>query len=307
MLEIENLWLTIDGKQILKGIDLHMGPGDTYGLLGPNGAGKSTTIAALLGLRDYWSDRVVVLGQDPSLGAAEIRRDLGVMPEHAGFYDWMTASGYLRWYARLYGVSPTPREIDMLLGRVGLGNVYSHSIGTFSRGMKQRLALARALLPHPRLLILDEPTDGLDPNGRREIYNLLAEFVGDGQTGVLLCTHLLDDVDRLCNRIGIIDQGRTCIEGLLDALMAEKKGKQRFRLRLEGEPDTASLPDSVTLLGHTGQWWRIQSTTRPSEEPSAIWCELWQRGWKIVEINAEASGVEEIYMDHVTRSRQRRQ
>jgi ABC-2 type transport system ATP-binding protein len=262
MINIENLRLSIEGKEILKGIDLHLRPGDTYGLLGPNGAGKSTTIFGLLGLRAYRSGRVSVLGSDPAVHAVAIRRSVGVMPEHAGFYDWMTAPVYLKWYGRLYGSPSTDRDLRILLAKVGLGTEVRRPIGTYSRGMKQRLAVARALMPRPKLLILDEPTNGLDPKGRREIHDLLVEFAADGTAGVLLCTHLLDDVDRLCNRIGIIDQGCTRLEGSLGDLLAEQGTGQRYRLRLETEPDTASLPVGVTVLAHEGGWWRVRVQTK---------------------------------------------
>jgi ABC-2 type transport system ATP-binding protein len=300
MIDIEKLRLTIEGKEILKGIDLHLGPGDTYGLLGPNGAGKSTTIFALLGLRAYGGGRVSVLGSDPAENAVSIRRSVGVMPEKAGFYDWMTAPDYLKWYGRLYGSPQSDRDpgILLLLEKVGLGAEARRPIETYSRGMKQRLAVARALMPSPKLLILDEPTNGLDPKGRREIHDLLVEFAVDRNAGVLLCTHLLDDVDRLCNRIGIIDNGRTRIEGSLGDLLAEQGGGQRYRLRLETGPDTASLPAGVAVLGHKGGWWRVQVQAAPSEGPSALWGELWQRGWKIMEIRSEASSLEELYMSH---------
>ena len=121
MIRIENLHLTIGGKEILKGIDLHLQPGDIYGLLGPNGAGKSTTIFALLGLRAHGSGRISVLGRDPGQDAAAIRGSVGVMPENAGFYEWMTAPAYLRWYSRLYGKTQPDTDLGILLEKVGLG------------------------------------------------------------------------------------------------------------------------------------------------------------------------------------------
>jgi ABC-2 type transport system ATP-binding protein len=296
MISIENLHLTIEGKEILKGIELHLQPGDIYGLIGPNGAGKSTTIFALLGLRARESGRISVLGQDPGKHAAEIRCSVGVMPENAGFYDWMTASVYLRWYGRLYGESPTDGDLRMLLKKVGLGSENNCRIGIYSRGMKQRLAVARALISHPKLLILDEPTNGLDPKGRREIHDLLLDFASEENTGALLCTHLLDDVDRLCNRIGIIDQGHTLLEGRLGDLLAGQGTGHRYRLRLEAEPDTANLPAGLSLLAHEGGWWRVQVQSQTSEGPSALWGELWQRGWRILEIRSEASSLEELYL-----------
>jgi ABC-2 type transport system ATP-binding protein len=164
--------------------------------------------------------------------------------------------------------------------------------------MKQRLSVARALIPRPKLLILDEPTNGLDPQGRREIHDLLVEFAADGNAGVLLCTHLLDDVDRLCNRIGIIDNGRTRLEGSIADLLAEQGGGLGYRLRLETAPDTTNLPDGVTITGREGGWWHIQVQAALSAGPSAFWPELWRRDWKILEIRSEASSLEELYMSH---------
>ena len=303
MIDIENLRLNIEEKEILKGIDLHLRPGDIYGLLGPNGAGKSTTIFALLGLRAFESGRVSVLGDDPTEHAVSIRRYVGVMPEHAGFYDWMTASAYLKWYGRLYDSPPTDRGLESVLEKVGLGAEARSPIGTYSRGMQQRLAVARALTPHPKLLILDEPTNGLDPKGRREIHDLLVEFAADGNAGVLLCTHLLDDVDRLCNRIGIIDNGRTRLEGSPGDLLAEQRGGQRYRLRLDGAPDVSNLPAGFTVQAHEGGWWRVQAQVKQSEGPPALWGELWRRGWRILEIRSEASSLEELYMNNTGRDR----
>lgn len=305
MIEAENLQLTVAGREILRGIDLHLRPGDTYGLLGPNGAGKSTTIFALLGLRTYAAGRVRILGGDPARDAVAIRRGVGVMPEKAGFYEWMTATAYLKWHGRLYSLTINDRDVDCLLKRVGLESEARRTIKTYSRGMKQRLAIARALLTRPRLLILDEPTNGLDPKGRREIHDLLAAFAADKTTGVLLCTHLLDDVDRLCNRIGIIDHGRTRIEGPVAELLAQQTGTQHYRLRLETAPDSASLPAGVVLLGREEGWWRLQARVKPSEGGSALFSELWRRGWKILEIRSEASSLEALYLSHTSLDRQR--
>jgi ABC-2 type transport system ATP-binding protein len=297
MISAENLHASINGQDILKGIDLHLQSGDIYGLLGPNGAGKSTTIFVLLGLHHRSGGHISVMGKDPDDQAVEIRRTVGVMPEHAGFYDWMTATDYLRWYARLYGQSPSDTDVRKSLEKVGLGAVQNHPIGSYSRGMKQRLAVARALAPRPRLLILDEPTNGLDPKGRREIHDILLDLAGNQGSSILLCTHLLDDVDRLCNRIGIVDQGCTLLEGTLNELLIEEGAGKRFRLRLERSPETTTLPAGLTLLAREGDWWRLQFQAGTFENPAAVWGELWQRGWSIMEIRSEASGLEELYLN----------
>lgn len=307
MIKIENLHLSIKGKEILKGINLHLEPGETYGLLGPNGAGKSTTIFTLLGLYAYGSGSISVLGGDPAHDAVSIRSSVGVMPEKAGFYEWMTASDYLSWHGQLYDAQPTVRDLNRMLERVGLGAESHRLIGTYSRGMKQRLAVARALMTHPRLLVLDEPTNGLDPKGRREIHDLLVEFAAEKNGGVLLCTHLLDDVDRLCNRIGIIAQGVTQLEGTIAELLAEQGQGSRYRLRLKAAPNTADLPAGVTLLGHDDDWWRVQTDVNHADGISALWAELWRRGWVIVEIRSEITSLEGLYMSHTGQDRQQAQ
>lgn len=299
MITMENIRLGIDGKDVLNGIDLHLEPGDIYGLLGPNGAGKSTTIYALLGLRPYSGGHVRILGGDPAEDPIPIRRQVGVMPEKAGFYEWMTAPDYLGWYASLYGAAPAAGELDALLGRVGLAAKKGQPIADYSRGMRQRLAVARALLPHPRLLILDEPTNGLDPKGRREVHDLLVEYARTNGAGVLLCTHLLDDVDRLCNRIGIIEGGRTRIEGPVTELLSQTGRGLSHRLRLEAEPDVSDLPDGVTVLGRENGWWRVRTR---SGNVADVWGELWRRGWRIQEIRSEASNLEALYMRHTGRN-----
>jgi ABC-2 type transport system ATP-binding protein len=298
MITMENIRLGIDGRDVLNGIDLHLGSGDIYGLLGPNGAGKSTTIYALLGLRPYSGGHVRILGGDPAEDPVPIRRQVGVMPEKAGFYEWMTAPDYLGWYAHLYGATPTAGELNELLDRVGLAAQTGHPIASYSRGMRQRLAVARALLPRPRLLILDEPTNGLDPKGRREVHDLLVEYARTHEAGVLLCTHLLDDVDRLCNRIGIIDGGRTRVEGAVDELLSRTDRGVSHRLRLESEPDLSDLPEAVTVLGRENGWLRVRTRTQPLGSVSDLWGELWRRGWRIKEIRSEASDLEALYMRH---------
>lgn len=222
LVDVQDLVLSIDGRPVLEGVRLRLEAGEVYGLLGPNGAGKSTTIAALTGLRRAVSGRVLVLGVDPWSERVAVHAGIGVLPEQSGFYEWMSAQEYLRWFARLYGRRLDDTALRGQLERVGLDAANRRAIGTYSRGMKQRLGLARALLNDPRLVILDEPTNGLDPRGRREIHDVLLELARDRGAGVLLCTHLLDDVERLCSRIGVIHEGRTRYEGPVGERLEER-------------------------------------------------------------------------------------
>jgi ABC-2 type transport system ATP-binding protein len=167
LIEIHGLKLDLNGHPVLRNVTLTLDEGQVYGLLGPNGAGKSTTISVATGLRKATSGSVRVLGLDPAVDALDLRRRIGVLAEDAGFYDWMTSMEYLRWVADIYRIVRPPREIGELLARVGLNADSKAPIRSFSRGMRQRLSLARALVNRPELLMLDEPTNGLDPRGRR--------------------------------------------------------------------------------------------------------------------------------------------
>lgn len=164
-----------DGRTVVDGIDLDIAPGAIFGLLGPNGAGKTTTILMLLGLTERTAGTVSVLGLDPLRDALAIRRSVGYLPDDVGFYPSLTARENLRYTAKLNRVPRATREsvIDRLLGEVGLSEAAERKVGGFSRGMRQRLGLADALVKDPRILVLDEPTVNIDPVGVREITALV--------------------------------------------------------------------------------------------------------------------------------------
>jgi len=219
LLHASNLSLSIGNIPILRDVCVQVAQEEIVGLLGPNGAGKSTTIGVILGMYSRDSGTLELFDKRVEQTTPDIRRRIGVMPERAGFYEWMAAGEYLAWYGNLFGGAGKP--ISELLARVGLEDQIKRPIGQFSQGMRQRLALARAMVNNPELLILDEPTNGLDPRGRREIHDLFRALTEEHGVGILLCTHLLDDVDRLCHRIGIIHEGRTVLEGALAEVIAE--------------------------------------------------------------------------------------
>jgi ABC-2 type transport system ATP-binding protein len=285
----------LGGTQILKDVRLHVDHGEIYGLIGPNGAGKSSTIFVILGLHAAGSCTLELFGKRSGKPSPGIRRRIGVMPEHAGFYGWMNAPDYLAWYAGLYG--GLRRSIPELLEQVGLSDSSGRAISQFSHGMRQRLGLARALVHNPELLILDEPTNGLDPRGRRMIHDLLLDLAERQSVGVLLCTHLLDDVDRLCSRIGIIDHGRTVLEGPLTDLLGQQRMERRFRLRIETLPeDQRALPSGVSLVGREGSWCHFVVNADNRSPLAALWEDLLVHGWRFSEIHAEGGGLEELYL-----------
>ena len=294
LIEICKLKLNLGTHAVLRDINLTLQKGQIYGLLGPNGAGKSTTISVVTGLREPTSGSVRVLGLDPAVDALQLHRRIGVLAEQAGFYDWMSAGNYLRWVASLYQIKQDQADITSLLGRVGLDGQNQALIATFSRGMRQRLGLARALINQPELLILDEPTNGLDPRGRREIHDVLLDLSANHDVGILLCTHLLDDVDRLCTRIGIIAQGQTLLEGAIADLLSAQHAAVRYRLRVEPGEAVEQLPADITLLSRTGEWLHVEIATHI--EPASAWRKLLDAGLRIDEIQRDGGGLEELYM-----------
>jgi ABC-2 type transport system ATP-binding protein len=300
LVSISSLRISLGGVAILHDINLTLGAGELDGLLGPNGAGKSTTIAATLGLLIPDGGEVRVFGMDPAREAASVHRRLGALPEQNGFYGWMTALEYLRFFDRLHGRNSSDAALWERMARLSLSPRPKQQIGTFSHGMRQRLGLARAMIADPALLILDEPTNGLDPRGRREIHDILLEL-SDRGVGILLCTHLLDDVERLCDRVGIIAQGRTVVEGSISELVGIEKLPTHFRLRLAGAPPAGqSGVPGLAIRGHEGDHCLIDLA--PGVAPERAWRKLLEMGWPIVEIRREGSGLEDIYLELTERS-----
>jgi ABC-2 type transport system ATP-binding protein len=215
----ENLSKSYSGKKAVDDLSLHVKEGEFFGFLGPNGAGKTTTIRMLTGILRPDQGTIAIDSHALPREREKIAQIIGVMPESRGFYDWMTAYEYLSFFGRLYGITGDKLEkrVDSLLLQVDLQNRKYSKVGTFSFGMRQRLALARAIINSPRILFLDEPTLGLDPQGQEDIKKLLKNLNGAGVT-IFLTSHLLDEVSSLCSRIGIVNRGKLVAEGTVDEL-----------------------------------------------------------------------------------------
>ena len=294
LIKIDHLKLSIGDAPVLRDISLEVAPGEVVGLLGPNGAGKTTTIAAALGLLRPQGGTVRLMGGDPWTGGAALRCRVGVLPDPNGFYDWMTAPDYLAFFADLHSATNDAAVIARRMDRVGLAPRRGQLIGTFSRGMRQRLGLARALIGDPHLLALDEPTNGLDPRGRREMHDLLLDLAEQG-VGILLCSHILDDVERLCSRVCIIDGGRTVAQGALADLLAAQNSEMRFRLELAGPlPQDGAVAAHVRILHHAAGYAIVDVDAHVT--PPEAWRELFFLGWPIVAIAPEGGGLEALYL-----------
>ena len=183
-------------------LSLEVREGEVFGFLGPNGAGKTTTVRMLTSLIAPTSGKAVVNGFTVGKDDTNIRRTVGILTETPGMYDNLSAEYNLRVYASLYEVKDIPGQVEKYLRMLGLWERRFEEVGTFSKGMKQKLAIARALMHEPRILFLDEPTAGLDPEAARLVREFIAELRKEGRT-IFLCTHNLDEADRLCDRIGV--------------------------------------------------------------------------------------------------------
>ncbi len=251
----------------LQGIDLDVGRGEVFGFLGPNGAGKTTSIRILTGQLAPTSGQARVAGCDVVRDRRGLHRRIGVVFDTPNLYDTMSGRQNLRFFADLYG-APAAR-IPALLERVGLADAADRRFKTYSKGMKQRLILARALLPEPRVLFLDEPTSGLDPASARRVRTLVRE-VRDAGTTVFLTTHLMELADQLCDRVAILHEGRVVATDT-PRVLKHAQAAPRVRVqRREGDPehlplDDPGTPDRIAALLREGDVLEV-ATEEPSLE-----------------------------------------
>jgi len=218
-------------------LDLDIATGEVFGLLGPNGAGKTTTILMLLGLTEPSAGSMEVLGMDPRRHPLEVKRRVGYLPDAVGFYDNLTGRQNLRFTARLNQIEDMEHRIEGLLDEVGLGSAADRPAGEYSRGMKQRLGLADALVKDPSILILDEPTTAIDPEGVAEILDQIRSLAVEKDVTVLLSSHLLNQVQSVCDRVAIFVAGSVVAQGTPHQLAAEQVGHARVEFRFGGRAD----------------------------------------------------------------------
>jgi ABC-2 type transport system ATP-binding protein len=216
-------------------LSLHVAEGEVFGFLGPNGAGKTTTILMLLGLSEPTSGSARVCGIDPTREPVRVKRMVGYLPENVGFYEDMTGFDNLRFVARLNGLSDnvTRRRIDELLEVVGLAGERRKRVGAYSRGMRQRLGIAEVLLKEPRVVFLDEPTLGLDPDGTQRMLEMIRSLSKEKAITVFFSSHLLDQVQRISDRVGIMLNGTLVAVGPIEELAHRSLGVDQQRYTLE--------------------------------------------------------------------------
>ncbi len=254
VLVARNLTRSYGSLRAVDGVSLTLSAGEIVGLLGPNGAGKTTTVSMLAGITPPDGGEVLLRGESLASGRTEAKRNLGLVPQELALYEGLSAGENLRFFGALYGLGG--RDLAEAVGRalrfVGLADRAGHRVKTFSGGMKRRLNLAAGLLHEPAILLLDEPTVGVDPQSRNAIFDLLEELKGRGKA-LLYTTHYLEEAERLCDRIVIMDHGRVLAEGTARSLAEGLGAPARLTAQISGAPDDAGWLESLrTLPGVTG-------------------------------------------------------
>ncbi|HAJ37237.1 MAG TPA: ABC transporter ATP-binding protein [Chloroflexi bacterium] len=248
VLQAVNLTKRYGAAVAVDNLNLTLTRGEVFGLLGPNGAGKTTTILMLLGLTEPTAGTVRVLGLDPARDPLAVKARVGYLPDSVGFYDELSARENLSYIARLNGLARTAAQqrIRAAIDRMGLSEVIDRPVGTFSRGMRQRLGVAELLLKEPEIIIMDEPTLGLDPEAAQGFLKLIRELKHEGIT-ILLSSHLLHQVQAVCDRVGLFSHGRMMISGAV-AELAQRILGGGYRILIEASGDPRAIQSALLAL-----------------------------------------------------------
>ncbi len=284
-------------------LNLQVTEGEIFGLLGPNGAGKTTTILMMLGLTEPTSGRVRVAGFSSTRKPLDVKRLVGYLPDNVGFYEEMTARENLRYTASLNGLArkEADRRIDELLERVGLAHAVNQRAGSFSRGMRQRLGIADVLIKKPKLVVLDEPTLGIDPDGVRHVLDVIVRMSQDEKITVLLSSHLLHQVQQICDRVGIFVKGRLVAVGPIQSLGRQLLDDGRMIVEVQAEPFTPVLEeqlrriDGVESIQKSGDMLLVNCQQDVRRQIAA---QVLENGTSLQHLRLRGVALEDIYMKY---------
>ena len=304
IITLEHVNKELGKRQILKDVTMAVKQGDIFGYLGPNGAGKTTTIRIILGLLAATSGKVSLLGQDVQVD--KVRKKIGFVLEADGLYDNLTASENLLYYARLYDIPQPAQKVEKVLKQVGLAERARDKVATYSKGMRQRLALARAIAPDPEILVLDEPTAGVDPTGQIEIRQLMLDMIQKEHKTILLSSHNLDEVQRICNRIALIHKGQIRLYGELEQFKREM-GQGGLVIETTETVPAATLDELLKLQDVSVREQKDHAlilNIGKNVEVSDIITLFASRGVKIEQVKKQEASLEDMYTAIVKESEQ---
>ena len=300
MLELRNIKKTYGNYHALNGLDLSIPKGSLFGLVGPNGAGKTTAIKIISGLLLPDSGEVVVDGIDALSGRDKVNEIIGYVPDSFGIYDNLTVSEYMEFFAAAYGMEglKARKRCTNLLGQVGLEDKTDFHVNALSRGMQQRLCLARALIHDPDLLIMDEPTSGLDPRTRFEFKELIRDLHDAGKT-ILVSSHILSELSQICTDIGIMENGSMVLSGGMEDIMTRIESSNPIRIVImNGVRDTIAIlkrNPSVKTISQNGKMFVVNfDGTR--EDEAALLEQLISADIPVREFVREPGSLESYFM-----------
>jgi ABC-2 type transport system ATP-binding protein len=290
VIEVKGLTKRYDTAIAVKGVTFSIAAGEIFGLLGPNGAGKTTTILMLLGLSEISSGSARVFGHDPAREPLAVKRRVGYLPDSVGFYDHLTAADNLHYTARLIGIPAAERRKRIVdaLARVGLREVADKKVGAFSRGMRQRLGLAEIVMKDARIAILDEPTNGLDPQASVELLDLIRALKASG-VSILLSSHLLDRVQSVCDRVALFNAGEIALMGTVAELGRQVLGGG-YTVEVEADGGTDIAKRLGALPG-------VRSVTEPAPGRWRMTCERDLRAEAAAEVVAGSGRLKQLSLD----------
>jgi ABC-2 type transport system ATP-binding protein len=294
VLQVDNLFKRYGNVEAVRGVSFSVEEGEVFGLLGPNGAGKTTTVEILEGLRTLDSGTVSVCGFDPQRQSTELRNVIGAALQSTSLPDKLKTFEALQLFASFYSTRRNPEE---LLKRFGLEEKRNAFYGKLSGGQKQRLALAMALVNNPRVLFFDEPTAGLDPQVRREIYDIIDELRREKKT-IVMTTHYIEEAERLCDRVAIVDHGRVIALGTPRELKARSGDKTRIEVRLaqpESDSDLRNLEGVTDCRTLNGTY--ILHCQRPPQAIVSLVKHLETRGNELVGLEIATPSLEDVFIE----------
>ncbi len=305
MIDVQNLTKRFSGRTAVDGISFQVQPGEIVGFLGPNGAGKSTTMRMLTGYLPPTSGRASISGHDVFDDSLKARKEIGFMPENVPLYEDMRVGEYLSFRAARKGVKirEVRSSVDRAMEYCGLGEVKKKMIGTLSKGFRQRVGLADALVHRPRLLILDEPTNGLDPNQIRSVRSLITQLAGEHT--VLLSTHILSEVQMSCRRVIIINKGIIRADDTPEALANNLQSSGTVTVELQAVP--AQAEEKLQALEHVRRlsstdagegWHRYELRVEPGREVRLAISSLARaQSWPLRELTQHTATLEDVFVE----------
>lgn len=301
IIRLNKLTKIYDRVHAVDSLSLSIKKGEIFGLLGPNGAGKSTTILMMLGLSEPTSGEVSVCGINPTKHPIEVKKRVGYLPDDLGFYQHMTGVENLVYTGQLNGMTKhaAKERAFQLLEQVGLTEAAHKKTGKYSRGMKQRLGLADVLMKKPEVIILDEPTLGIDPEGVREILKLIKQLNVEEKITVLLSSHHLHQVQQICDRVGIFVKGKLLASGNVEQLASQLFFEDSYVIHFEGSPLTGDLINSIKQIKEVNRIVQLSNTKYDiycqKDMTSLLARHIIENGAELTHISRKDYGLDEIY------------